>query len=87
MKEIAKQIEARFLELGVKVQTSEIETQLDQLINKFKVPPEEARRNVVNSLLVKHNIPKANYFATHDTPQVKTSDIKEDGNWVSVRGK
>ncbi len=87
MKEIAKQIEARFLELGVKVQTSEIETQLDQLINKFKVPPEEARRNVVNSLLVKHNIPKANYFAAHDTLQVKTSDIKEDGNWVSVRGK
>ncbi len=58
MKEIAKQIEARFLELGVKVELSEIESNLDQLINKFKVPPEEARRNVINSFLKKHNVPK-----------------------------
>jgi len=57
MIEIAKQIEARFLELGVKVETGEINTMLDQLINKFKVPPEEARRNVTNHFLKKHNIP------------------------------
>jgi replication factor A1 len=87
MKEIAKQIEARFLELGVKVQTSEIETQLGQLINKFKVPPEEARRNVINSLLMKHNIPKAEFFTPRETPQVKASEIKEDGKWVTLRTK
>ncbi len=87
MTEIAKQIEARFIEMGVKVEISEIESSLDQLINKFKVPPEEARRNVINSFLKKHNVPKSEFFAPRETPQVKLSDIKEDGKWVTVRGK
>jgi len=87
MKEIAKQIEARFLELGVKVQTSEIEEKLEQLINKFKVPSEEARRNVINSLLKKHNIQKSEFFTPRETPVVKASDIKEDGKWVTLRAK
>ncbi len=87
MKEIAKQIEARFMELGVKVEISEIESSLDQLINKFKVPPEEARRNVINSFLKKHNVPKSEFFTPREAPKVKVSDIKEDGKWVTVRGK
>ncbi|MDO9097630.1 MAG: replication factor A, partial [Candidatus Methanoperedens sp.] len=87
MKEIAKQIEARFLELGVKVQTGEIEEKLEQLVNQFKVPPEEARRNVINSLLKKHNLQKSDFFTPRETPQVKASDIKEDGKWVTLRAK
>lgn len=87
MSEITTQIEARFQELGVKVEKSEIEAKLDQLINKFKVPPEEARRNVINYFLKKHNIPKSEFFTPRETPQVKASDIKEDGKWVTLRGK
>ncbi|MCZ7356338.1 MAG: replication factor A [Candidatus Methanoperedens sp.] len=87
MSEIAAKIEARFSELGVKVQPSEIETRLDQLINKYKVPPEEARRNVINYFLKQHNIPKTEFFTQRETPQVKASDIKEDGKWVTLRGK
>ena len=87
MNEIATKIEARFSELGVKVQTSEIETRLDQLINKFKVPPEEARRNVINFFLKQHNIPKTDFFAPRETPVVKASDIKEDAKWVTLRSK
>ncbi len=87
MSDITKQIEARFQELGISLQTNEIETRLDQLINKFKVPPEEARRNVVNYFLKKHNIPKNEFFMPRATPQVKTSDIKEDGKWVTLRCK
>ncbi len=87
MKEIATKIEARFCELGVKVQPSEIETRLDQLINKFKVPPEEARRNVINYFLKVHNIPRTEFFEKRETPQVKASDVKEDGRWVTLRGK
>ncbi|MBU4374303.1 MAG: replication protein A [Euryarchaeota archaeon] len=87
MKEIAKQIEARFLDLGVKIELSEIEPRLEQLINKFKVPPEEARRNVINIFLKKHNIPKSEFFTPRETPQVKVSDIKEDGKWVTLRAK
>ncbi|MCE8422706.1 MAG: replication factor A [Candidatus Methanoperedens sp.] len=87
MKEIAKKIEARFLELGVKVQTSEIETRLEQLINKFKVPPEEARRNVINYFLKQHNIPKTEFFASRETPLVRASEIIENGKWVTLRCK
>ncbi len=87
MKEIATKIEARFSELGIKVQPSEIETRLDQLINKFKVPPEEARRNVINFFLKQHNIPRTEFFEKRETPVVKASEIKEDGKWVTLRGK
>ena len=87
MNEIATKIEARFSELGVKVQPKEIETRLDQLINKFKVPPEEARRNVINYFLKQHNIPKTEFFAPKETTIVKVSDIKEDGKWVTLRAK
>jgi len=61
MSEITRQIEARFLELGVKVETSEIEAKLEQLINKFRSAG-EARRNVINYFLKKHNIPKSEFF-------------------------
>lgn len=87
MKEIAKQIEARFLELGVKIRASEIETQLNELVTKFKIQPEEARRSVINSLLTKYNVQNTEFYAPRDTIQVKAHDIKEDGKWVSVRGK
>jgi replication factor A1 len=87
MKEIATQIEARFLELGVKVQLNEIETKLDQLINKFRVPPEEARRNVTNYFLKQHNIPKTEFYTSRETPQVKAFGIKQDGEWVTLRCK
>ncbi len=87
MKTIATQIEARFAELGFKVELSEIETRLEQLINRFKVPPEEARRNVINIFLKKHNIPRSEFFAPRETPMVKVSDIKEDSKWVTIRAK
>ena len=87
MSDIATKIEARFSEMGIKVQPDEIETRLDQLINKFKVPPEEARRNVINYFLKQHNIPRTEFFEKRETPQVKVSEIKEDGKWVTLCAK
>lgn len=87
MKDIATDIEARFKELGISVEIGEIESRLDKLINKFKVPPEEARRNVINFFLKEHNIPRTEFFTPRETLQVKVSDINEDGRWVSLRGK
>lgn len=87
MNEITKQIETRFSELGVRVETREIETMLDQLINKFKVPNDEARRNVINHFLKKHNIPKTEFFVSRTAPDVKVSDIRENGKWVTLRCK
>ncbi len=87
MSDIATKIGARFTELGINVQPEEIETRLDQLINKFKVPPEEARRNVINYFLKQHNIPRTEFFEKRETPQVKASEIKEDGKWVTLRAR
>ncbi len=87
MKEVAKQIEARFLQLGIKVELDEIENKLEQLVTKYKVAPEEARRNVISLLLKKYNIPKSEFFVPRETPQVRVSDIRDDGKWVTIRAK
>ncbi len=87
MKEIAKQIETRFLQLGIKVEPGEIENKLEQLVNKYKVAPEEARRNVINLFLKKYNIPKSEFFVPRETLQVRISDIRDDENWVTIRAK
>jgi hypothetical protein len=55
------------------------------LINKFKVPPEEARRNVINYFLKKHNIPKSEFFAPRETPQVLAKTAPPE--FIAVIGK
>ena len=87
MKEIATQIEARFTELGVKVELNEIESRLNRLINEFKVPVEEARRNVISYFLKEHDIPRTEFYTPRETEPVKTSDIDEDGKWITLRAK
>lgn len=87
MKEIATQIEARFTELGVKVELSEIETRLNKLISEFKVPAEEARRNVISYFLKEHDIPRTEFYTPRETAPVKTVDIDEDGKWITLRAK
>lgn len=87
MKEIATQIEARFTELGVKVELSEIETRLNKLISEFKVPVEEARRNVISYFLKEHDIPRTEFYTPRETAPVKTVDIDEDGKWITLRAK
>ena len=87
MKEIATQIEARFTELGVKVELNEIESRLNRLINEFKVPVEEARRNVISYFLKEHDIPRTEFYTPRETEPVKASDIDEDGKWITLRAK
>lgn len=87
MKEVVTQIEDRFKELGVKVEKNEIEKKLDLLINKFKVPLDEARRNVINYFLKEHGISRAEFFAKQETPLIKISQINQDSKWVTLRAK
>ena len=87
-KEIAKEIEERFSQKGYNIPISEIESRLDKLINEFKVPPEEARRSVVNYFLKEYNIPKGDFFVQQgETPTLKVSDIKSDGKWINISAK
>ena len=87
MKQLAQEISARFSELGVEIPIGEIEERLDKMINKFKVPREEARRSVVNYFLKSYNI-KRNEFYTgqSESPLINISDV-DDGKWANIRGK
>lgn len=87
MKELAQEISARFSELGVEIPIGEIEERLDKMINKFKVPKDEARRSVVNYFLKSYNI-KRNEFYTgqSESPLLNISDV-DDGKWANIRGK
>ena len=86
--EIAKQIEERFSQMDINIPTSEIESRLEKLVNEFKVPPEEARRSVVNYFLKEYNIPRGDFFSQiGETPTVKISDIISDGKWIDIMAK
>lgn len=87
-KEIAKEIEELFSQKGYNIPISEIESRLDKLLNEFKVPPEEARRSVVNYFLKEYNISKGDFFVQQgETPTLKVIDIKSDGKWINISAK
>ncbi|WP_407355593.1 replication factor A [Methanolobus sp. WCC5] len=88
MSQLAQEISARFNELGVEIPIGEIEERLDKMINKFKVPKEEARRSVVNYFLKLHNLNRGEFYTGQsESPLAKISDITEDGKWLNIRGK
>jgi replication factor A1 len=88
MKEIAKSISERFLKLGIDVPMEDIESRLDELITKFKVPSNEAQRSVTNYFLKKYSIPKNEFYARQAEPQLtKIVDISENGQWANLKAK
>ena len=88
IKETAKQIEDRFIEIGFKIPNSEIESRLEKLLNEFKVPAEEARRSVVNYFLKEYNIPRGDFYTGQgNTPTVTVKDINTDGRWINIKAK
>ncbi len=90
MKETAISIKDRFLELGTEIPVEDIEERLDKLVNKFKVPMDEAKRSVVNYFLKEHDIARSEFYTSQDygeSPLVNVVDITEEGKWVTVKGK
>ena len=90
MKETAISIKDRFLELGTEIPVEDIEERLDKLVNKFKVPMDEAKRSVVNYFLKEHDIARNEFYTSQDygeSPLVNVADLTEDGKWVTVKGK
>lgn len=88
MRQTAESIKDRFLKLGIDVPIEDIEERLDELINKFKVPDNEAQRSVVNYILKKYSIPKNEFYARQAEPQLtKVEDILEKGQWANMKVK
>ncbi|MGB9929638.1 MAG: replication protein A [Methanosarcina sp.] len=88
MKQTAESIRDRFLKLGIDVPLEDIETRLNDLITKFKVPSNEAQRSVTNFFLKKYSIPKNEFYARQAEPQLtKIVDLSENGQWANLKAK
>lgn len=88
MKQTAESIRDRFLKLGVDVPLEDIETRLNDLITKFKVPSNEAQRSVTNSFLKKYSIPKNEFYSRQAEPHLtKIVDLSENGQWANLKAK
>lgn len=88
MKQTAESIRDRFLKLGIDVPVEDIESRLDELITKFKVPSNEAQRSVTNYFLKKYSIPKNEFYTRQAEPQLtKIIDISENGQWANIKAR
>ncbi|AKB51965.1 Replication protein A (two OB fold, one zinc finger) [Methanosarcina barkeri str. Wiesmoor] len=88
MKQTAESIRDRFLKLGIDVPVEDIESRLDELITKFKVPSNEAQRSVTNYFLKKYSIPKNEFYTRQAEPQLtKIMDISENGQWANLKAR
>jgi replication factor A1 len=81
----AEEIVAQFsdqLDLGVE----EVEERLDNLVNEYRVPVEEARRSVTNSYLDEAGMERDD-LGRGGSRAVKLGDIAADEQWVDVTVK
>jgi len=88
MKQTAEFIRERFSKLGVDVPLEDIESRLDEMVNKFKVPSNEAQRSVTNYFLKKYSIPKNEFYTRQAEPQLtKIISITKNGQWANLKAK
>ncbi|MFC5134318.1 MULTISPECIES: replication factor A [Haloferacaceae] len=70
----------------LEVGPDEIEERLENLVNEYRVPLEEARRSVTNSYLDDAGMER-DELGRGGTEQVRVNDIDEDERWVDLRVK
>jgi replication factor A1 len=84
------EIKERFTKVNVQLQEKDIIERLSILVNRFRVPLNEARRNVTNYFLKVHNINQDEFFANagfaNQSP-VKIAELTEDNKWCSFIAK
>ncbi len=85
-KQLAEQINARFLEQNIDVPVIEIEDRLNALINDFKVPTEEAQRSVTNYFLKQRRSERRSNTVL-DGAYAKISDVNDEGQWLNLKVK
>jgi len=84
------EIKERFAKVNVQIQEKDITERLSILVNRFRVPLNEARRNVTNYFLKVHNINQEEFFAntkfTNQSP-VKIAELIEDNKWITFNAR
>jgi replication factor A1 len=74
----------------VDVDNDDVETQVNTLVEEYKVPEEEARRSVVTKLLDKHDIERDEFYAQSSdggNDLVACDDIDAPEMWIDVRAE
>jgi replication factor A1 len=87
MEKILKEIQDSFEQAGVSIPAEQIEERLDKLLIKFKVPPEEAKRTVMNYFMKEYGIERDRLFPGRSTGISAVGDISSAGQWVNLRAK
>ncbi len=94
MEDIIKQtsldLKERFAKCEVQLSEKEIVEKMEQLVKKFHVPINEARRNVTNHFLRIHNIKQDDFFSVagySNQAPVKIGDLTTDGKWCTFNAK
>ena len=83
IEEIVEEIKLKLGERGIAVEAFEIEDRLRRLIEEYGVPDQEAKRSVTNYFLKDVYAEKGG-----ENPQeMKIKDIKQEGNYVTIKGK
>jgi replication factor A1 len=84
------EIKERFAKANVQIQEKDITERLSILVNKFRVPINEARRNVTGHFLKVHNINQEEFFANagfaNQSP-IKIAELIEDNKWITFNAK
>ncbi len=84
------EIKERFAKVNVQIHEKDITERLSILVNRFRVPLNEARRNVTNYFLKVHNINQDEFFANagfaNQNP-IKIADMVEDNKWCTFNAR
>ncbi|MGM0604191.1 MAG: replication factor A [Halobacteriota archaeon] len=81
----AAEIAAQFSE-HLDVSEAEVETRLENLVNQYKVPVDEARRSVTNSYLDEAGLDR-DAIGRGSSSDVLVNDVDEDEQWVDLTVK
>ena len=86
MSELRQEAEAMAEQFSdhLEVDPAEIESRLENLVDEYRVPLEEARRSVTNSYLDDAGLDR-DELAPGGATRVQVSDIDEDEQWVDLR--
>jgi len=78
-------IEATLKNIGVTATPAAIKEKL-AILAKFRVPANEAKRNIVTDFARKAGVDPKLAYKGNAVP-VKIADIKEDGKWINLKAK
>jgi len=65
----------------------EVEDRLDNLVNEYRVPLDEARRSVVSHYLDEAGLERDDIHSGGGTEEVNVEDVDEDEMWLSLTAK